>query len=272
MDANLQAICAKQAECKCCGATAFLCGVVDFHKNCESHKRKVLDVAGVPIYYHRCPECRFIFTTAFDHFTKEDFRRHIYNDDYVLVDPEYQQVRPKVNAELVSSLFPHARPTRILDYGGGEGRLAELLHPAGFPHVDTYDPFVPRHADKPAGRYDCVISFEVLEHSTDPARTLADMIDSVTDPGLILFSTLLQPADIEYIGLHWWYAAPRNGHVSLYSQASLERLVQPFGFGLGSFNDNLHVLIREVPDFARHLVRPSPAIDRELYTSTILVS
>jgi len=88
-------------------------------------------------------------------------------------------------------------PHRILDCGGGNGTLAELLCSAGFTQVNTYDPFVPHHADKPAGRFDCVVSFEVLEHSTDPARSFADMNDSLTDTGLILFSTLLQPADID---------------------------------------------------------------------------
>jgi 2-polyprenyl-6-hydroxyphenyl methylase/3-demethylubiquinone-9 3-methyltransferase len=81
------------------------------------------------------------------------------------------------------------------------------------------------------------------------------MNDFLTDTGLILFSTLLQPIEIEQQGLNWWYAGPRNGHVSLYSRASLEQLVHPLGFRLGSFNEGLHVLIREIPDFARHFIR-----------------
>src|SRR5207237_2813544 len=107
---------------------------------------------------------------------------------------------------------------------------------AGFPRAETYDPFVPRYSAKPPDRFDCVVSFEVVEHSTDPARAFADMNDFLTGSGLILFSTLLQPADIDHQGLNWWYAAPRNGHVSLYSRASLEKVVQPFGLKLGSFN------------------------------------
>jgi len=255
MNAGLQAICAKQTPCKCCGALAFPYGVVDFHKNCEIHRRKVLDISGVPIYYHRCPVCHFIFTTAFDHFTKEDFLRYIYNEEYVLVDPEYQEVRPRGNAVALCRLFSAARPKRILDYGGGNGVLAELLRAAGFSHVDTYDPFVPRYSAKPPDRFNCVVSFEVVEHTTDPARVFADMNDLLTDSGLILFSTLLQPADIDQQGLNWWYAGPRNGHVSLFSRASLKKVVQPFGFKLGSFNEGLHVLFREIPDFAQHFIK-----------------
>jgi len=57
MNSGLQAICAQETLCKCCGAPAFLYGVVDFHKNCEIYRRKVLDLSGIPIYYHRCTVC-----------------------------------------------------------------------------------------------------------------------------------------------------------------------------------------------------------------------
>jgi 2-polyprenyl-6-hydroxyphenyl methylase/3-demethylubiquinone-9 3-methyltransferase len=252
---TLQPVCARRAPCKCCGAEATLCGVVDYHKNCESHRRRVLGLSGVPIYYHRCPVCRFLFTTAFDHFTRHDFLSHVYNDEYLLVDPDYLEARPRANASFLNMLFPHARPERVLDYGGGNGVLAKSLRAAGFPHAETYDPFTPAHADRPSGTFDCIACFEVLEHSTDPARTIAEMNGFLRDPGLIVLSTMLQPADIDQQGLNWWYAGPRNGHVSLYSRESLERLVAPHDFKLGSFNDGFHVLFREAPAFARHFIR-----------------
>ena len=70
----------------------------------------------------------------------------------------------------------------------------------------------------------------MFEHSTDPARTLADMVGFLTESGFILLSTLFQPSDIDRQGLNWWYASPRNAHISLYTKTSLERLVQPLGF------------------------------------------
>jgi SAM-dependent methyltransferase len=255
MNSGLHAICSLEAPCKCCGAVALLYGVVDFHKNCEIYRRRVLDLSGIPVYYHRCPVCQFIFTTAFDHFTSDDFQSYIYNKEYLQVDPDYPEARPRSNAAFLSSLFSVVRPRRILDYGGGNGTLAESLRAAGFAQVNTYDPFVPRHAERPAGRFDCVVSFEVVEHSTDPARSFADLNDSLMDPGLILFSTLLQPADIDQQGLNWWYAGPRNGHVSLYSRASLAKVVRRFGLKLGSFSESMHVLYREIPDFASHFIK-----------------
>jgi 2-polyprenyl-6-hydroxyphenyl methylase/3-demethylubiquinone-9 3-methyltransferase len=218
------------------------------------HRRKVLELSGVPIYYHRCPACQFIFTTAFDHFTPHDFLQYIYNEEYVLVDPDYPETRPKGNAAFLSTLFPFAKPRSVLDYGSGNGLLAELLRAAGFPRAESFDPFVQRHSTLPAGRFDCIVCFEVLEHSTDPASVFANLSDLLIDPGIILFSTLLQPRDIDHQGLNWWYAGPRNGHVSLYTRASLAKVVRPFRFKLGSFNDAFHVLYREVPDFARRLL------------------
>ncbi len=261
----------KETPCKCCGEPAYPFGVVDFHKNCEIYRRKVFDVSGVPIYYHRCPGCHFLFTTAFDHFTKDDFQRYVYNEEYLLVDPDYQEARAQGNAAFLRQWFSIARPGRILDYGGGNGVLAELLRAAGFSQTRTYDPFVPRYSARPRDRFDCVVSFEVLEHSTDPVQAFADMNEFLTNSGLIVFSTLLQPADIDRQGLNWWYAGPRNGHVSLYSRASLERLAQPFGFQLNSFSQHLHVLFREIPAFARHFLKPQRWLDQELSTATVMV-
>src|SRR5260370_33569594 len=132
----IQAICPQNVSCKCCSATASLYGVVDFHKNCEILRQRVLHPSGIPIYYYRCPECQLIFTTAFDHFSTQDFNEYIYNSEYILVDPDYREVRPKANATWVAKLFSGVRPARILDYGGGNGYLADLLRAAGFPHVD----------------------------------------------------------------------------------------------------------------------------------------
>jgi 2-polyprenyl-6-hydroxyphenyl methylase/3-demethylubiquinone-9 3-methyltransferase len=252
---GLQRVCPARATCKCCGASAVAYGVVDFHKNCEIYRRKVLDISGIPIYYHRCPACEFIFTTAFDDFSKEDFLRYIYNEEYAVVDPDYPDERPRVNAAFLCNVFSGAKPHRILDYGGGNGVLAEVLRNAGFACAETYDPFVAHYSERPDDRFDCVVSFEVLEHSTQPADTIAEMNDLLMSNGLIMFSTLVQPDDIDSVGLNWWYAGPRNGHVSLFTRNSLAMLAQRFGLTFGSFGDGFHVLFREVPEFARHLIR-----------------
>ncbi|MBV9851004.1 MAG: class I SAM-dependent methyltransferase [Armatimonadetes bacterium] len=254
MNTSFEPICAASAPCKCCGADAPLYGVADFHKHCNVTAPGTLALSGIPIYYHRCRECGFLFTAAFDNWTPDDFSRHVYNDEYVLADPDFQAARPANNAHLICHLFGGTPSLSILDYGGGNGRTAALLREAGFRDVDTYDPFVPAHAAKPARRYDLVISIEVLEHSPQPRATLEEMDSLVAPDGLILFSTLLQGADLETCGMNWWYIGPRNGHVSLHSRQSLLCLAGPLGYQFGSCGDGLHVLFRQPPEFARHFI------------------
>jgi hypothetical protein len=256
MTSVLQSICAMQTRCKCCGSLAFPFGVVDFNKNCESYRRNALGISGIPIYYHRCPACGFLFTTALDHFNDHDFRQHVYNEQYPLIDPDYELARPRSNAAFIYNLFADSKPRCILDYGCGNGVMAESLRAVGFPRVDTFDPFVPRFSERPTDRYDCVLCFEVIEHSTEPSRILSDIASFVNDNGLIVLSTLVQPPDIEKQGVNWWYLGPRNAHVSLHSKASLERLARGAGYKFASFTDSFHVLFRTVPEFARHFIQP----------------
>jgi hypothetical protein len=56
----------------------------------------------VPVYYRRCAECKFLFTDAFDDWSIEEFKTHIYNDDYKLIDPEYESARARGNADAVA--------------------------------------------------------------------------------------------------------------------------------------------------------------------------
>ena len=60
----------------------------------------LLPLSGVPIYYRHCASCDFLYTDAFDDWSIEDFRAHIYNDEYAMADPEYAQKRPRDNASL----------------------------------------------------------------------------------------------------------------------------------------------------------------------------
>lgn len=245
------------AACKVCGDPAPLFDVVDFAKSCEERRQIYLPRRGVAIYYHRCRGCGFIFTTAFDRWSAGDFTANIYDDAYQAVDPDYREVRPRANASLVLRLFgAERRGLSLLDWGGGDGALARQLEQAGFARVLTHDP-IAGSGEAPPGRFDIVTCFEVLEHVPDPRATVAAIAGRVD--GLVLFSTLLQPVDIDRQRLGWWYAGPRNGHISLYSRAALTRLWRDVGYQVASFDDNLHLAFRTLPAFAQHLARPRTA-------------
>jgi SAM-dependent methyltransferase len=245
----------RPAECKICGGASPLFGVVDFHKSCMEAKGLRLSLSGVPVYYRRCGQCGFAFTDAFDGWMLEEFQKRIYNRDYLLVDPDYVELRPAANARMVAESFPDCRSSiRILDYGGGSGLLAKRLREMGF-SAATYDLFSSFNAI-PEERFDLITCFEVMEHVPRPRETVAAMVSLLKEDGVILFSTLVQPAEFERIGLSWWYAAPRNGHVSLYTPAALARLFKAHGMKVGSFSEVLHIAYARVPAFAAHLNLP----------------
>lgn len=244
-----------RTPCKCCGADAAPCGDVDFNKSCEDHRGAPLGRAGIPIRYHRCAVCGFVFTVAFDAFSASDFSQFIYNDEYASVDPDFAVARPRSNAEFVlERILRGERDARVLDFGGGNGGLAMLLRSAGVKRAETYDPFYAGKEGKPAGTFDLVTCFEVMEHTPQPAKTLKELRWLVDEKGMLFFSTLLQPADYLSQGLAWWYAAPRNGHISLYSRQSMDALMNAHGLRWESFNDAFHVAYRKrLPSFAEHL-------------------
>jgi SAM-dependent methyltransferase len=249
-----QPIVQAESPCKCCGTPSPLAGSVDFHRNCEQgNGRQVLKPSGIPIHYHRCPACGFIFTNAMDHFTTRDFCRWIYNDEYALVDPEYARDRPEEGAKFVARLLGENKSLSLLDYGSGSGLMSQLLRGMGFKDVQCFDPFVQEAALRPAAQqqFDCILCFEVIEHSTDPRRLLGDIVSMLRPGGVVLCSTLVQPENIGQIGLEWWYVAPRNGHVSLFSRQALMLLADSFGLRVASFNAAFHVMVgARIPQYA----------------------
>jgi Methyltransferase domain len=240
--------------CKICGSATALYGVVDFNKSRAEANGFRLPLSGVPIYYRRCANCAFLFTDAFDDWSDEQFKAHIYNDGYGEVDPDYQAVRPQANAGMVKQLWgPHKQETGVLDYGGGNDAFCAALRAAGFPVAVSYDPMVPAYARRPEGKFQLVTCFETLEHLPDPLGGIGLLAECVAEPGLAHISTYAQPADFDNTGVNWWYVAPRNGHISIFSRKALALAFGRHGYKTVSLSDNLHFAFRTLPSFAEQL-------------------
>jgi hypothetical protein len=245
-----------------CAATSVAHDVVDFNKSCEELRGAFLPLSGTPVYYFRCDTCGFCHSPEFRRWSLAQFSERIYNDEYARVDPDYLDVRPRGNAaHLAALLGDQAIGVRHLDYGGGNGLLSSVLQDAGW-DSQTYDPFVDRDvALASLGRFDLVTAYEVFEHVPD-VEVLIDTLSSlVSEDGVVLFSTLISDGSIApRQRLTWWYASPRNGHISLFSRDSLARLGARQRFKFGSFTPNLHVFWRSVPEWAAHFLHePAPA-------------
>lgn len=254
---SLRPVDPRPAACKVCGAEAPLFGVQDFNRSCEEVRGTVLPLAGVPVYYRRCNGCGLLYTDAFDDWSDEAFSAHIYNADYILADPEFETKRPANNAGLLARTFKGFEASLdVLDYGGGNGRLAADLIPAGFRSAQTYDRFHPEHRTRPVGRFNLVTCFETIEHMPDPQAGAADIASFLADEALLVVSTLVQPPEILKQRMQWWYAGPRNGHVTLFTYKALARLFAPLGLRVyATATPAVHLVCREVPPFARHVLK-----------------
>lgn len=249
--------------CPICESPAKLYDVVDLNKSCEEPRGKFLNLAGVPIYYALCNFCAHCFSPEMASWSLADFEEKIYNDKYIEVDPDYLESRPRGNAAYLNNLFSDQilaqcaekrSSIKHLDYGGGGGLLSKVLTESGW-QSESYDPFVNKElAITELGQFNLITAFEVFEHVPNAAELISNIRSLLVPNGLVLFSTLLSDGNIKpKERLTWWYASPRNGHISLFSKNSLTILAQKHGFNVGSFSAGFHVLFNEPPPWARHL-------------------
>src|SRR5271165_5763744 len=89
----------RRSECPVCGAQTMLLDVVDFNKSCEERNGRFLTLAGLPVYYALCGDCGFCFAPDLYKWTLDEFSAKVYNDDYLQVDPDYQEARPRADAD-----------------------------------------------------------------------------------------------------------------------------------------------------------------------------
>ncbi len=240
-------------RCPVCGGACALHDTLDFGRAMTGAEAE--GDAGRADYW-LCRDCGFCFAPDIAAWTLEQFAARIYNDDYVRYDPDSVELRPAENAKLLESLFGGDKAAiRHLDYGGGRGLLSQRLREAGWDST-SYDPFFdPGRAPGDLGRFGLVTAFEVFEHVPDVNRLVDDLSGLVGEEGLVFFSTLVSDGHIAAgLPLDWWYAAPRNGHISLHSRRSLAVLGGKRGFRLGSLSEVAHVFCRSVPPWAKKYI------------------
>lgn len=241
--------------CPVCASATQWYDVVDFNKSCEEGNGLRLPLAGVGVYYARCGGCGFCCAPDLCAWPVEAFAEHIYNGGYAQVDPDYLERRPLANARQLQTLCGDKPPAFAhLDYGGGNGLLSRTLQAGGW-NSASYDPFAnPDVEPARLGRFDFITAFEVFEHVPDPHALVVGLKALLDETGAVYFSTLLSDGDIKEGGrLDWWYAAPRNGHISLYSRESLSTLGRRHGLQFVSLSPVSHLFISGRPKWAREM-------------------
>jgi hypothetical protein len=240
--------------CPVCNGRAKIIGAVDFNRSCEDREGRVFEPSDKLVEYCLCDRCSYCFAPEFLNWPEQKFLSEIYNDEYILVDPELSELRPSGGAQGLEDIFGGAKSLiDHLDYGGGPGTLSKLLIAKGW-KSSSFDPFFLKSEQSKAGLHDLVTAIEVFEHVPNPRQLVEDLIARLRPDGILFFSTLLSDGvQQEASLLDWWYLAPRNGHVSLFSTTSLTILFGHYGFKLLNVSPGVHIAYRRLPQWCQGL-------------------
>jgi Methyltransferase domain len=241
---HVQKLACGAPQCKVCRGPTRLFDVLDFNRQCALNSPYPDGLSGIPVHYHQCTQCQFIFTAFFDDFGAEQWVEHVYNADYARIDPEFDGTRALRTVAIVkAAMRPWWQAAHTAcDYGGGKGLMAAALRQQGYAFNST-DPFGDKHGSTPASGYDMLTAFEVLEHFPQPAESFAQIVELCnTERCLMLLSTNLVDPKLQAGSLvSWWYAAPRNGHISLYAEGTMQWLAQAHGMQYKRISTGLHL-------------------------------
>lgn len=221
--------------CPICGALAHLAllkegnvSCADYFEGCRLFAQDRGDIA-----LAECAACGFAWMPQLHAWDEARFRRDIYNADYVLCDPPFVDERPR---KLAHWLAPLCGARSVLDYGGGDGKLARLLGAQGI-EARSFDPFYDC-APLPQDKFDLVTAFEIVEHVAAQAQLFAALRALLKPDAALVFSTLLKPSTLSG---DYWYASARNGHISLHSEKSLALCMDQAKLAWISLSEELHV-------------------------------
>ena len=167
--------------------------------------------------------------------------------------------------------------SKVLDVGSGSGEMLCALQAGGYNVTGIEaDGVYAEHArqqygvdvrvggvldvELPAGGFDCMTMFHVLEHQPEPVAVLVQMREWLTEGGLLLVEVPNLDSPHQHPGRRFHYA-----HVMGFTPASLRLVAQKAGFqvlesGLSSFDRNLFVFLKKSSNVPLDRVVPEKPI------------
>jgi len=136
---------------------------------------------------------------------------------------------------------------KILDFGGGYGLLVRMLRDFG---LDAYwtDPYSKNLFSKGfdgslENSFECLISFEVLEHLLEPDTHFQNILIEQS-PRFYIFSTESYGEKIP--PQNWWYFSFLTGqHISFYNQKTFSYIARKYNYHSYSINQSFHLFSKE---------------------------
>jgi len=192
------------------------------------------------VKYYRCDDTGFIQTED-PYWLEEAYSSAITKLDVGLL---YRNLllRDRVSKILITDFN---RTAMFLDYAGGYGVFTRLMRDNGFNFYNT-DKFCQNLFaeyfdlnDLPVNsKFEMVTAFEVFEHLTDPIAEVSEMLKFSDN---LLFSTELQPNNIQTVN-DWPYFATETGqHIAFYNEASLKAIANQLGYHFYTDGSFLHL-------------------------------
>lgn len=192
------------------------------------------------VKYYRCADTGFIQTEE-PYWLDEAYSSAITKLDVGLL---YRNLllRDRVSKVLIADFDKTAV---FLDYAGGYGVFTRLMRDNGFNFYNT-DKFCQNLfaeyfdlSDLPAATdFELVTAFEVFEHLTNPIAEIKEMLKFSDN---LLFSTELQPDNLQTVD-DWPYFATETGqHIAFYKQESLKVIADQLGYHFYTDGSFLHL-------------------------------
>jgi SAM-dependent methyltransferase len=150
--------------------------------------------------------------------------------------------------------------------GGYDAWMADPYVPTPFFAPER---MIPDLADVPAGSFDAVTAFEVLEHLPDPLPTLRDLRRVLKPDGVMVVSTEIYRPGVH--GPDWHYLSCEAGqHVMFWTREGFRRLAAKLGFAsVGYFPDSKGfctiLSARPADELARLLGRAAAGLTRPAF-------
>jgi SAM-dependent methyltransferase len=222
----------------------------------DTAKQFAKESLGEEVAYFRCLECGHLTASSFPTAGLYD------NEQYTeTIDTGWQErSRRTLLCVMLLCRLPRillSRRSRIGDCGCGPGVVVEALRHRGY-IAFGYEPFPAREQRsahlfsdwnafcEAAGQFDLVTCIEVLEHLQHPDKLLANIASRLSRGGYMLVST--ETFNPRIHGPDWYYLNPAAGHVSIYTEASLQRVMSRQGFYPVMRVDGLMWLFRFLPE------------------------
>lgn len=217
-----------------------LCGADDFRVLYEA-RDKMLGHPAPGCYVVRCRRCGLVYLNPRPPLSA---KAAFYGDSYAFDEKnpavEIEHYRPVI--EYLSRL----KSGRVLDVGTGNSSFLTVMRDRGWEVAGTevdeslVEYFRNRHgielflgqledAGYPAGSFDAVTMFGVLEHVPDPASLLGEVSRILKDDGVFCLWSFNRDIEARMLGRYWpGFDPPR--HFYSFSRETLTRLLDRAGF------------------------------------------